>query len=88
MSPELARFEGMSVVAYPADHPKPHVHVVYGEYVVVIEIRSGAVRDGSLPPAKLKRVQRWVGERREELLAAWNNLRSGRNPGKIEPPSR
>jgi hypothetical protein len=36
----------MSVVAYPADDPRPHVHVVYGEYVVVIDIRSGTVRDG------------------------------------------
>ena len=35
-------------------HNSPHIHVVYQEDEAVIEIPTGTVLQGKLPPAKMK----------------------------------
>lgn len=39
------------------DHAPPHFHVQYNEYNAIVEIESGEIIRGSLPPKQLKYVQ-------------------------------
>ena len=54
-----------------SEHNPPHIHVVYGEYVGVIDIRSLQMIQGDLPNKALKIVQEWTQIHQEELLKMW-----------------
>ena len=53
------------------DHLPPHFHAEYGEEEALIEIRTGAVNRGSLPPRGLRLVREWVELHRAELMENW-----------------
>ncbi|CAN5393256.1 hypothetical protein BH20ACI2_BH20ACI2_16170 [soil metagenome] len=38
--PEIARFYGIIIKLFFGDHPPPHFHAVYGEYVGLFDIRT------------------------------------------------
>jgi len=83
--PEISRFYGISIRLFANEHPPPHFHAVYGEFVAVVNIHTGAVERGDLPPRARGLVTEWATLHRDDLLAAWNRLRAGQTPGKIEP---
>lgn len=60
--PVISRFYGMIVKMYfiASEHNPPHIHVVYGEYLGIIEIRTGKMLEGDLPNKALAIVQEWV----------------------------
>lgn len=58
-------------------HNSPHIHVVYQEDKAVIEIPSGTILDGKLPPAKMKLISAWIELRQEELKADWQLALNG-----------
>ena len=62
MAPLLADKDGMSIVIHAREHLPAHVHVFYGDDEVLINIRSGEVFKGYIPPKKLKIVQEWLAE--------------------------
>ena len=68
--PVISRFYGMVIKMYflSSEHNPPHIHVVYGEYLGVIDIRTGKMLEGDLPNKALKIVQEWVGIHRDALL--------------------
>lgn len=72
--PAISRFYGMVIKMYFAqsEHNPPHVHVVYGECLGAIDIRSGAMLEGDLPPKALSMVQEWVALHQETLLNMWS----------------
>jgi len=47
--PEVARFYGIIIKLFFGDHPPPHFHAVYGEYVGLFDIRSLEMFEGDLP---------------------------------------
>ena len=47
------------------------IALVYGEYLGIIEIRTGKMLEGDLPNKALAIVQEWVGMHRNELLEMW-----------------
>ena len=71
--PVLSRFYGIVIRMYfqQAEHNPPHIHALYGEEMAAIEIQTGNVLEGYLPPKALAMVQEWVGMYRDDLLRIW-----------------
>ena len=83
--PEVSRFYGISIFLYPREHPPAHFHALYGDDEAVFDIATLRVLQGSLPNRAHSLVLDWAAQHRDELSAAWENLRAGRTPGKIAP---
>lgn len=60
---------------YWRDHPPPHVHVYYQGFEAIVEIETGEVIGGSLPPAAMRIIRPWIARRRGELLDNWGRER-------------
>lgn len=71
--PVLARFYGMIVKMYflGKEHNPPHVHVLYGEYMGVIDIQTAEMLEGDLPAKALSMASEWVILYRAELMEIW-----------------
>ena len=71
--PVISRFYGMIVKMFflSSEHNPPHIHVVYGEYVGILDIRTAQMLQGDLPSKALKIVQEWTLIHKEELLKMW-----------------
>ncbi len=71
--PVLSRFYGITVRMYfqQAEHNPPHFHALYGENVAAIEISTGEVLEGDLPPKALALVREWAEVNKTELLQMW-----------------
>jgi hypothetical protein len=67
------------------DHPPPHFHARYGGDEALIEIASGDVLAGSLPPRAERLVREWTAMHREELSDNWTRARRHKAPQHIEP---
>jgi len=72
--PVIARFFGMTVKMYllGKEHNPPHIHILYGEYNAVVDIRTLAVIEGDLPNRALSLVQEWTQLHQAELLEIWD----------------
>lgn len=82
--PEIARFLGIVIGIFPREHPPAHFHAVYGEYTITVEIEGGIVH-GDFPKRALRLVLEWLDLHRDELLADWELVQSGRPARKIAP---
>ena len=53
--PVLSRFYGIVIRMYfqQAEHNPPHIHAVYGEDMAAVDIQTGEVLEGHLPPKAL-----------------------------------
>jgi hypothetical protein len=49
--PELARFYGIVIkmLFIQSEHPPPHIHAIYEEYISAIDINECKQLDGDLP---------------------------------------
>ena len=47
--PEITRFYGIIIKLFFGDHPPPHFHAVYGEYVGLFNIETLEMFEGDLP---------------------------------------
>ncbi len=72
--PRVGEALGILFYVYADDHNPPHIHAVYGDDQVEIEIATGSVLVGSLPGAKLRQALAWLGQNRAIALAAWTRL--------------
>jgi hypothetical protein len=82
--PELSRFLGIVIGIFPREHPQAHFHAVYGEYQVIVEIKTGIVH-GDFPKRALKLVLEWLDLHEEELITNWNLIQDGKPGKKIMP---
>jgi hypothetical protein len=62
-----------------------HFHAIYGSEKVSIAIGTLEVLSGQMNPRALGLVIEWAFQHRPELQAAWDDLKAGKMPGKIEP---
>ena len=83
--PELARFYGIIIRIFFADHPPPHIHAYYGSHEALISLRDLSILAGSLPSRALGLVVEWAHLHREELHDAWERASTHEDPGKIDP---
>jgi len=66
-------------------HKLPHIHVKCQGQEVVVEIPSGNLLEGGIPPSKMKLLQAWIEIHNNELMHGWNLAVSGELPNKIAP---
>ena len=83
--PVISAFFGMLIRVFHSDHEPPHIHVQYGEYEAIVEIRTGNVLKGKLPKRLSGMVKKWLELRRSEVMKAWEDARSHRMPHKVKP---
>lgn len=71
--PVIARFYGMIIKMYfqQSEHNPPHFHVVYGEYVGIIDIQTLEMLEGDLPNKALEMIKEWASEHQAELMKIW-----------------
>ena len=60
--PVLSRFYGIIIRMYfqQVEHNPPHIHALYGEDMAAVDIQTGEVLEGHLPPKRLL----WYGSGR------------------------
>jgi len=81
-------FYGIIIYMYALDtrqHNLPHIHVEYQGKEAVLEIPTGEIIVGALPPNKMKLLQAWIEIHQEELLADWSIAVKGGEIFRIEP---
>ncbi len=83
--PILAIFFGIIVRVFHGDHPPPHIHVQYGEYMAIVDIRSGKTLKGKLPGRVGKILREWLTLRRKEVLKGWREAQEYQTPSRIKP---
>ncbi len=71
--PEIARFYGIVIKLFFGDHPPPHFHAVYGEYVGVFKIDTLELIEGDLPNRAKKLVLEWAKINQVELKTMWDS---------------
>ena len=54
-----------------SEHNPPHIHAIYGEDVAALEIQTGTIIEGYLPPKAKALVQEWMSIHRDELMNIW-----------------
>lgn len=71
--PVLSRFYGIIIRMYfqQAEHNPPHIHALYGEDMAAIDIQTGEVLEGHLPPKALAMVREWSAIHKDALLHMW-----------------
>ena len=71
--PVLSRFYGIVIRMYfqQAEHNPPHIHALYGEDMAAIDIQTGEVLEGHLPPKALAMVREWAAIHKTDLLHMW-----------------
>ncbi len=71
--PILSRFYGIVIRMYfqQAEHNPPHIHALYGDDVAEVDIQTGEIIEGSLPPKALSMVREWIEINRKDLLQMW-----------------
>ena len=79
--PTVVREDGFSIRIYapPREHPPPHVHVYKAGELVIIELgvmgEPPTVRGlAAMSPSEVFKALRLVEQRREILIAAWEEL--------------
>lgn len=72
--PIISTFYGLIIKMFfmQSEHNPPHIHVIYGEYVGIINIKTLEMIEGDLPNRALSMVKEWVKEHQYELLNIWN----------------
>lgn len=73
--PEIARFYGIVIKIFFGDHPPPHFHAVYGEFVALFNIETLEMIEGDLPLRAKGMVEDWTRLHQSELLAMWKDQR-------------
>lgn len=54
-----------------SEHNPPHIHAIYGEDMAAIDIQTGKVLDGGLPPKAMMLVTEWMDIHKKDLLEIW-----------------
>ena len=85
MSPRWATVAGYGLYFYAAErHRRPHVDVRQGSEHATVDVLTGEVLAGELPPRILRAVQALLADHREEALRAFNATLEHRFPGTLE----
>ncbi len=54
--PTIDIIDGIKVCIYGGEHRPPHIHAIYNEFEIVIEIDDGNIYAGDLPNKQLKNI--------------------------------
>ena len=79
--PTIAWFYGIAIRMFFNDHAPPHFHAYYESHVALVNIETGEVMVGRLPPRILRLVQEWRGRYIQELRDVWDRAQQGGTGG-------
>jgi len=71
--PEIARFYGIVIKLFFGDHPPPHFHATYGEYIGLFNLDTLAMIEGDLPKRAKKLVVEWGKANKDEMKRMWDS---------------
>jgi hypothetical protein len=83
--PIISVFFGIVIRMFHDDHAPPHFHVQYAEYGAVVEIATGRMLGGMLPPRVRRLIEEWRRPNVGRLRRCWKDAQSGRVPMRIRP---
>ena len=66
------------------EHNPPHFHAYYGNYHVMVEIKTGII-EGRFPKRALKAVQEWLELHQDELMENWERAACHEELKAIDP---
>ena len=71
--PVLSRFYGITIRMYflQKEHNPPHIHAIYNDDVAALDLKTGEVLEGHLPPKALGLVREWISLHKDELREVW-----------------
>lgn len=81
--PEISRFYGIVVkIFFGNEHNPPHIHAIYGEYIGSINIETGELITGDLPPRATRLIKEWINQddNKQLLLEIWNTQKFKKLP--------
>jgi hypothetical protein len=70
--PRLSAFYGIAIYMYRPDHPPPHFHAQYDQYIAQIELGTLQILNGHLPARALRLVREWARLHADELQRDWD----------------
>lgn len=72
--PVISRFYGMLVKMYfrDSEHNPPHIHIIYGDYIGVINLNTLEMEQGDLPVKAYRIAREWTQQNQAALLDMWN----------------
>ncbi len=74
--PAIDSFNGIKIHVYNGEHRPPHIHAVYNEFEVLIEIERGVIYSGDLPNRQLKQVFDWLAGNADWALDVFYELKA------------
>jgi hypothetical protein len=80
----VAIINGIRIEFYFDEHPPPHFHARYAEFIAQISLETLEIIKGSMPRPQMRMIQEWAAPRHAALRAAWDACSAGGNPGRIE----
>lgn len=85
--PDISQFDGIVVSMDYHDAPPPHIHARCGACEAVVEIPSGRLQRGYLPPHQVgvEMVVDWASAHVDELLDNWERARQGLPLRQVSP---
>lgn len=83
--PTISRFYGILIQMYFGDHAPPHFHALYGEFEVLINIRTFEAIRGDLPARAMALVLEWAHQHSYELMEDWELCNKNQSPMQIRP---
>lgn len=84
MSPRWASVAGYGLYFYAAErHRRPHVDVRRGGEHATVDVLTGELLAGELPPRVLRSVQSLLADHREAAVLAFNATLEHRFPGTL-----
>lgn len=71
--PTLSSFYGIDIRMYfrRDEHEPPHIHAIYSGKSASVDIYTGKVIAGTLPPKALALVREWILLHQDELIHTW-----------------
>ena len=72
--PTIEYVDGVKIVIHNGEHRPPHFHAIYSEFEVLIEIETGKIYAGDLPPRQLKKAFDWIAGNKDLALSIFNEL--------------
>jgi hypothetical protein len=82
--PTVAIVDGVRIRFYADEHPPPHFHAVFAEFVAQIAIEDLRVLKGTMPSPKLAVIRAWAEKRRDVLKRTWDMTIAHERPEKIK----
>jgi hypothetical protein len=69
--PTISYFYGIRIYLPPKDHNPPHFHVEYAEYKAQVDMKTGSILAGKLPPKARGLTEEWRIIHLDALLENW-----------------